>query len=612
MKLRTKIALLVAAGNLVLSALVATMASVAVTAMLRRELEERGVTMARGATVEIASAIVTDNPLAVMRHLGNFMEVIPDTRYAYVIGLDGEVLAHTFGRGFPADLVEINIVPAGLMVATRPLKLAGDNVTDIGCRVVEGSRAEVHLGLSEAGIYAKVARLRLTICLVTGLMLAAGVTAALVMVQRFSSPLERLAAAARDFGDTGSYRELSAASADEVGQMTRAFNRMALSLSENHARLEASERRFRTLVETAREGLVTLDARSLITFVNRRMLDMSGYAADEVMGRPALDFIAPEAAKSLARQIRLSLEGRSTREETTIVRKDGSRLHTIVASTPLRDEHGGISGVFGLLTDISDRLKTETALKEAKEEMERQNEQLRILDRMKDNLVRDVTHELKTPVARQAMQLEMLQSILDGRGQTTAVPDIIRAMERNLKRQQDVIRNILNLSRLEDGDRAYRSEPLHLDRLVENVLADYRQELDNLEAVTLRDMEEAVVASDGEMLWHVFSNIISNAIKFRRRDAVLTISVSLRRDGGRAVVAIADNGIGVAAADKDKVFNRFFQVSASVEGSGVGLTIAKRIIQELGGTISLESAGLNEGTTVYVTVPDEGSVGRTG
>ena len=105
------------------------------------------------------------------------------------------------------------------------------------------------------------------------------------------------------------------------------------------------------------------------------------------------------------------------------------------------------------------------------------------------------------------------------------------------------------------------------------------------------------------MLWHVFSNLVNNAIKFRRQEGQPHISVRAAVQGKWAVVRVEDDGIGVSAEEQKKVFTRFYQGTASTEGSGVGLSICKRITEDLGGRISMESPGPGQGTTVVVELP---------
>jgi signal transduction histidine kinase len=236
-------------------------------------------------------------------------------------------------------------------------------------------------------------------------------------------------------------------------------------------------------------------------------------------------------------------------------------------------------------------------------DVERQNEELRVVDRMKDALLRDVAHELKTPVAKHSMQLEILRPMLKAHRITAQEERAFTVMEESIRRQQSVVRNLLNLTRLEAGGRVYRREPMSLSVVLRRVQEDYQYAFDTYGIAFSLEVPEITLIGDDEMLWHVFSNLVNNAIKFRRQQGQPHISVRATVEGKRAIVRVADDGIGVSAEELEKVFTRFFQGTASSEGSGVGLSICKRITEDLGGSIRMESPGKGGGSTVVVELP---------
>ena len=158
-------------------------------------------------------------------------------------------------------------------------------------------------------------------------------------------------------------------------------------------------------------------------------------------------------------------------------------------------------------------------------DVERQNEELRVIDRMKDALLRDVAHELKTPVAKHAMQLEILRPLLKAHRITPQEERAFAVMEESIRRQQSVVRNLLNLTRLEAGGRVYRKEPLSLAAVLRRVQEDYQYAFDTYGIAFSLEVPEMTLVGDDEMLWHVFSNLVNNAIKFRRREGQPHIAV---------------------------------------------------------------------------------------
>jgi signal transduction histidine kinase len=253
--------------------------------------------------------------------------------------------------------------------------------------------------------------------------------------------------------------------------------------------------------------------------------------------------------------------------------------------------------------EIGSRIKAESVLKSAKEELESQNLELRQLDQMKDALLRDVSHELKTPVAKHAMQMEILKPLLKDHSLTDEEQSAFYVMEESINRQMGVIRNLLDLARLEEGGRQYRREVFRIDELLETTTDDYAYSIENYGIAVTADVPNVTIQSDPEMMWHVFSNIISNAIKFRRRKGQATIDIVGSVQDNNIVIRVEDNGTGMTREVREKIFSRFYQASPSIEGSGVGLTICKRIVKDLGGSIRIDSPGVGLGTVIEVEMP---------
>lgn len=255
---------------------------------------------------------------------------------------------------------------------------------------------------------------------------------------------------------------------------------------------------------------------------------------------------------------------------------------------------------------MKERLKAEEKLRRSKAELVQQNAKLKKLDSVKDSLVRDISHELKTPVANHLMQLEMLGGILDGKEAIDSVREILEVMEFGIRRQQAVIGNILVMSRLEEGGRKPVVSPVRIDALVEDVLKEYRHAIAAYGFKLQLELVPATIESDGELLRHVFGNLVDNAIKYRdHKDPRLQVGIENRGDA--IAVLLRDNGVGFSDTELERAFERFYQSSASTDGVGLGLSIARTIVEKLGGFISVESEGKEKGACFTVTLPAQAS-----
>jgi PAS domain S-box-containing protein len=345
---------------------------------------------------------------------------------------------------------------------------------------------------------------------------------------------------------------------------------------------------------SAPDGLVIIEA-------NELACRMHGYSQEEMVGMPISSLDSAPSRANIKERVKALMAGEQLSFEVTHIRKDTSTFPLEVSAQLVSVR--GKPYIISIERDITERKEAEEILQGAKDSLERQNEELRKIDKMKDALLRDVSHELKTPVAKHAMQLEILRPLMGSNRTTEEERRAFSVMADSIRRQESVIRNLLSLARLESGGRRYGRESFRLDKLVEKVLEDYAESIEIRGIAVSVSMPEISMSSDIEMLWHVLSNLLSNAIKFQRHEGVSEISISSQVQNKHVIVKIEDNGIGMIREVQESIFSRFFQASASIEGSGVGLTICKRIVEDLGGSIRMASQGTGQGSTVEVTLP---------
>jgi signal transduction histidine kinase len=233
----------------------------------------------------------------------------------------------------------------------------------------------------------------------------------------------------------------------------------------------------------------------------------------------------------------------------------------------------------------------------------RQTDDLLKMDRMRDALIADVSHELKTPVAKHSMQMEIIKPIMQNHELSVDELKALRVMEESIRRQENVIRNLLDLSRLEAGRRQFRRQRVSLNEICSKVLEDYRYEIEVYGLEVTCSVPPIDIVSDGEMLWHLISNLVSNSIKFRREEVPAKVNIAAVEDNGQVTLRVIDNGRGMSGKEIENAFDRFYQTTASAEGSGVGLSICKAIAEGLDCRLGLESPGKGQGTTAAITFP---------
>lgn len=216
---------------------------------------------------------------------------------------------------------------------------------------------------------------------------------------------------------------------------------------------------------------------------------------------------------------------------------------------------------------------------------------------LKTDFITGVSHEIKTPLAVIQSYVTLIEKEKDEEKRNAH----IRTVKAATARLGDLVGNILKLNKLENQRLYLKKEPIRLhDMLAESVLS-FEEILEKKGLEIDCDLEEVEIFSERSYLEIVWNNLLSNAIKFTGRGGKIT--VSLKKSGDRVKVSVADNGCGIDAETGKHIFDKFYQgeTSHSGEGNGLGLALVKKVIDVIGGEISVQSV-LGQGSTFTVTL----------
>ncbi len=356
-------------------------------------------------------------------------------------------------------------------------------------------------------------------------------------------------------------------------------HRLTEAVEDRTREMELEHEHFQNIFDHASDGIVVIDPETLkAAEANRTFLELLGYAQDDLKLVKLSDLDA-SADRSFAEHIRRAYSsGENVLFEVRLVNRSREPIDFFIHARVL--PYRGKQMVVAIARDITHRKK---------------------LEAMKDTILQDVAHELKTPMAKLSASLEILEQKLpsDTRVLTAPQLDVCR---RAVGRLHHTVEGILSLSRLESHAVHVVMGEVALREVVEGVVAELK-DLADRKKIGLQVAAASgplTVRGDREMLRRLFVNLIQNAIKFTDTGAV---TVSLHSDGEFIKVGVTDTGIGLDATDLTKIFSRFFQKSAAIEGSGIGLTIAQKIVAFHNGVIWAESEGLGRGTQMYVLLP---------
>jgi len=346
--------------------------------------------------------------------------------------------------------------------------------------------------------------------------------------------------------------------------------------------LRESELRLRDFLDSASDLIQSNGTDGSLRYVNRSWLRTLGYEEDEVIGRPALDFVAPECREyCIEAGSAIIRNGTSAPVTFTLLRRDGAPVH-VSGNSNVRIEDGAAVAIRTIMRDVTKQ---------------------REVDRLKDEFVSVVSHELRTPLTSIRGSLGLL-----GGGLLGAVPERAQRMldlaVANTDRLVRLINDILDVERIESGQAPMVKRRVDLAELTAQTVESVRPLADRAGVDLTLETEPLEANADPDRIVQAITNLVGNAIKFSEPGG--TVQVLLARTGNDAHLRVIDGGRGIPADRLESIFERFQQVDATDArekgGTGLGLAICRTIVQQHDGRVWAESEA-GQGSTFHVRLP---------
>ncbi len=403
---------------------------------------------------------------------------------------------------------------------------------------------------------------------------------------------------------------------DEIAALARQLEDAAYLLSGREDELRSSERRYRDLFNRAPIPYEETDCDGVVTHFNQAVCTLLKCTPDQVLGRTAWDFVAPDQQDAFRAAMleRIDTGQEHGPFECDYMLEDGSRIAVEIRETITRNEQGRVTGVCRSLLDVTERNLAAIAARKVEQyamELRNKNEQLRrALDaarsatEAKSRFLASVSHELRTPLNGIIGFSEMMH---DGRlgpvseDQKDIMGDILVSARHLLQ----LINDILDLSKVEAGKMEFRPEPVELGALVGEVRDIVRTLAEKKSIILLTDVPDGLNAViDPGRFKQVLYNYLSNAVKFTGEGGRITVRISLAGEG-RFRLDVADTGTGISAAEIARLFQEFQQLPNSRkagQGTGLGLALTRHIVEAQGGTVGVESE-IGRGSVFSAVLP---------
>ncbi len=379
----------------------------------------------------------------------------------------------------------------------------------------------------------------------------------------------------------------------EVEQRREAEARLRGRLESERA---AGEERLRAFFEVAPLAILAVNQEQQIILVNQQTEEMFGYVREELLGQPLGRLIPERYRQRHPENVKSYFEKPRQRRMGTAMclvgrRKDGTEFPVEVGLNHVETEEG--SYALALVSDVGERKLHEREMERVNQDLRRTNEEL-------ENFTYAASHDLQEPLRMVTNYLQLLERRAGGKLDGDAHEFLRFALDGG-RRARELVQDLLRLSRA--GTQKLELSLVPAKSIVDQAQISLRSAVEESGALITVDELPSVVADAG-LIAQVMQNLLANAIKFRRPGILPEIRISARTEDGMHVLLVRDNGIGIDPAHAQRIFQMFERLHGQEEfaGTGVGLALARRIIERHGGRIWVESTPGN-GSTFCFTLP---------
>ncbi len=441
--------------------------------------------------------------------------------------------------------------------------------------------------------YNSEVRMRKTAISLISIVAFLAVLVAMVLAQRLTRPLLFLTQAAHSVS-TGNFSvRVHLDTRDELRELAETFNQMTEKLKAyadlQVDRLIAEQKKTEAILYSIDEGIILLDQEKRLDLMNRQAIEFLNLPKnDEVLGRSLVEVLDEGALKKALLEIKSPTGEGAEIKEVELTQDINKIILQIISRKILRPE-GQEPGLLLALRDIT---------------LQRE------LDKMKEDFLHYVTHDLRNPLGSIMGFLEILLSGIPG-NLTDDQRSILSSIQRSSRRLMGMINNILDIAKMESGKLTLNLKKVSLHEIALRA-ADILDSLSKSKKISVKveTTGDCAVIADGDIIERVFINLLGNAIKYTPQNGKITLSVE---DGGDHFKAgVSDTGEGIPKEYLERVFLKFEQVEGKARGgTGLGLTISRFFVESHLGKIWVESE-LGKGSSFYFTIPKNLAVNAAG
>ena len=430
------------------------------------------------------------------------------------------------------------------------------------------------IALPLATVQDSVNRITLVISLAMVLTTILAIVAAGLIARATTHPIRELTRASKKIASGELGQKISTYTRDETGQLAQAFNEMSAGLDKLVGDISTEKNRLQTVIATMADGVVMTDAEGKIVLANQAAERLFNFREKDVITKPLIEAVRDHEADEILKLCLRTGQTQSVQFETTVSKRF---LRTI--AVPITE--GELTGALLLFQDLTE---------------------LRSVQTMRRELIGNISHELRTPIAGIKAMVETLRDgALDDK---EAATDFLTRIDSEVDRLTQMVSELTELSRIETGRAELEMAPTDLNLLIEGVITQLDPLAERLQVTMAVELASPIplVTVDSDRIRQTVINLVHNAIKFNHHGGRVTVFTKADRES--VTVSVSDTGIGIAKDDLPHVFERFYKADKARTrgGSGLGLAIAKHTVQAHNGSIRAESEE-GKGSTFSFRLP---------
>jgi PAS/PAC sensor signal transduction histidine kinase (EC 2.7.13.3) len=416
--------------------------------------------------------------------------------------------------------------------------------------------------------------------LVTATVIALVITAVLAVfvAQTVTKPLTDMKRQAQDMLKGNFSRKVRVYSNDEIGQLAQTFNHLTRKLKDEQSKTENEKRKLSSILAYMTDGVISTDPRGRVILINEAAEKMLNIDRKQAIAKPIVELLGIADQYTFEKLLK---------EENSITLEFGTKQKPVILRANLsiiQKETGKTNGLIVVLHDITEQEKIE---------MERRE------------FVANVSHELRTPLTTMRSYIEALT---DGAWKEEELaPKFLQVVQNETERMIRLISNLLQLSRIDSKDYRLDKDLVDYTEYLNRVIDRFEMSKEKgIQFVRRFPKYPVYIEIDTDKITQVLDNIISNAMKYSPNGGQVTFKVIVYHE--YVETRVSDQGVGIPKESIDRIFERFFRVdkarSRQMGGTGLGMAIAKELIQAHGGKIWATSIE-GKGTTIHFTLPYE-------